>query len=212
MDPWPWFLNTWYINPLSMHVPLFSKLPYVVQVPLKQDNKHKSYWAKCILIFFENLPRNITPRVMDPWPLFWYTGYIQSLSMLIRAFSFLSFVILRNLLRKFSRMAKFENLWREITKSYGPLAIILPLHLPYLRDQVWYKFHWSRITNISYWKPTKGHYFKSYGPLAPILVYTMHPVIVHVDTSFQLSSFHSSWEICYKNFQEWQNLKAYEGT
>ena len=32
----------------------------------------------------------------------------------------------------------------------------------------------------------------SYGPLAPIPVYTIHPVIVHVYTNFQLSSFHSS--------------------
>ena len=26
------------------------------------------------------------------------------------------------------------------SKSYGPLATILPLHFPYFRDQVWYKF------------------------------------------------------------------------
>ena len=58
-----------------------------------------------------------------------------------------------------------------------------------------------------FWKPTKGHNSKSYGPLATFPLYTIHPVIVHVDTSFQLSSFHSSLEICYENFQEWQNLK-----
>ena len=75
---------------------------------------------------------------------------------------------------------------------------------------MWYKFHWSRTTNI-YWKPTKGHNSKSYGPLSPTPVYTIHPVIVPVYTNFKLSSFHSSWEICYKNFQEWQNLKTYEG-
>ena len=61
-------------------------------------------------------------------------------------------------------------------------------------------------------KPTKGHNSKSYKLLAPIPVYTIHPVIVHVYTNFQLSSFHSSWEICYENFQEWQNLKTHEGT
>ena len=58
----------------------------------------------------------------------------------------------------------------------------------------------------------KGHNSKSYGPLAHIPVYTIHPDIVHVDKSFQLSSFHSSLEIYYENFQEWQNLKTYEGT
>ena len=62
-----------------------------------------------------------------------------------------------------------------------------------------------------FWKPTKGHNSKSYKPLAPIPINTIHPVIVHVDTSFQLSSFHSSLEICYENFQERQNLKTYKG-
>ena len=61
--------------------------------------------------------------------------------------------------------------------------------------------------HFDFWKPTKGHNSKSYGPLAPILVHMIHPVIVHVDMSFQLFSFHSSLEICCKTFQEWQNLK-----
>ena len=34
------------------------------------------------------------------------------------------------------------------SKSYGPLATILQLHLTYHRVQVLYKFHWSRTTNI----------------------------------------------------------------
>ena len=64
----------------------------------------------------------------------------------------------------------FENLPRDVTpsyrpmvpipvhkihpvkghnfKSYGPFATILPLHLPYLRDQVWYKVHLSRNTKV----------------------------------------------------------------
>ena len=49
--------------------------------------------SKMHLIFFENLPREITPGVMDPWPLFWYTLYIQSLSMLKRIFSFQAFIV-----------------------------------------------------------------------------------------------------------------------
>ena len=44
------------------------------------------------------------------------------------------------------------KLWKPTkghnTKSYGPLATILRLHLSNLRDQVWYKFHWSETTNI----------------------------------------------------------------
>ena len=61
-------------------------------------------------------------------------------------------------------------------------------------------------------KPTKGHNSKSYGPFAPIPVYMIHPVIVHVYTNFQLSSFLRFWEIRYKKFQEYQNLKTYQGT
>ena len=125
---------------------------------------------------FENLWRDITPRVMGPWPSFCH-------------FTFLT-----------------------LMTRCGINFIDVRLHFPYFRDQVWYKFHWSKTTYLSYWKPTKGHNSKSYGPLAPIPVYTIHQVIVHVYTSFQLSSFHSSWEICYENFQEWQNLKTYHGT
>ena len=40
---------------------------------------------------------------------------------------------------------------------------------------------------LIFWKPTKGHNSNSYGPITPILVYTIHPVIVHVYTNFQLS-------------------------
>ena len=87
---------------------------------------------------------------------------------------------------------------------------------------VWYKFH-RRTTNIKvieqnafyffFWKPTKGHNSKNYGPFARIPVHTIYPVIVHVNTSFQFFSFHSFLEICYENVQEWQNLKkTYEGT
>ena len=57
------------------------------------------------------------------------------------------------------------------------------------------------------------NFLKTYHvPLAPIPIYTIHPDIVHVYKSFRLSSFHSSLEICYENFQETQILKTYEGT
>ena len=61
-------------------------------------------------------------------------------------------------------------------------------------------------------KTYQGTNSKSYGPLAPIRVYTIQQVIVYVHTNFQLSSFHSSWEIWYEKFQEWQNLNTYQGT
>ena len=66
--------------------------------------------------------------------------------------------------------------------------------------------------HFNFFKTYKGHNSKSYELLAPIRVYLIHPAIVHVYTNFQLSSYHSSWEICYENFQEWQNLKTYQGT
>ena len=99
--------------------------------------------------FFENLTRDIIPSVMDPWALFWYTLYIQSLSMFIQIFSFLAFMTPE---KSVTKIFKNGKIWKPMkwynSKSYGPLATILPLHLLYLRDQVWYKFHWSRITNI----------------------------------------------------------------
>ena len=40
---------------------------------------------------------------------------------------------------------------------YEPLASILPLHFPCLREQVWHKFHGSRTTYI---KVTEQNAFK----------------------------------------------------
>ena len=114
---------------------------------------------------FENIGRNITARIMGPWPPFClYT------SLTLETKCGISFI--------------------EVgPQTYKLLSKIL----------------------FFFWKPTKGHNSKSYRPLAPIPVNTVHPVIVHVYTNFQLSSFHSSWEICYKSFQKMQNLKTYEG-
>ena len=104
--------------------------------------------------------------------------------------------------------------------TYGPLGTVLPLQLPYLRDQVWYKFHWSRTTNIKvieqkstliFWKPTKGHNSKCYGPLAPLLVYTIHPVIAHVYTNFQLSLVpEKSVTKIFKNGKIWKPIKGHK--
>ena len=99
---------------------------------------------------------------------------------------------------------KNDKIWKPTkrynSKSYGPLATILPLHLPYLRNKVYHKFHPSRTTKIKFIK-------KKLWALDPYSGITIHPVIVHVYTNFQLSSFLRFWEICYENFQEWQNLK-----
>ena len=154
---------------------------------------------------------------MDPWPLLRYTQYIWSLSMFIRTFSFLALIVPEKYIMKIFKNGK---IWKLIkihnSKSYWPLATILPIHLPYFRDQVWYKFHRSRTINIKvieqnafyfFWKPTKGHNSKSYIPLA--FWYTWY---IQSLSMFTQTSFHSSWEICNENFQEWQNLKIYEGT
>ena len=159
---------------------------------------------------------------MDPWSLFRYTQYIQWFSMFIQIFSFLAFIVPEK-----SVMKIFKNvrIWKPIkghkSNSYGPLATILPWHLFLTLETKCYisfivvrpqtKKLLSRM-HFNVWKPTKGHNSKTYGSLVPIAVHTIHPVIAHVYTNFQLSSFYSSREICYENFQEWQNLKTYEGT
>ena len=60
-----------------------------------------------------------------------------------------------------------------------------------------------------FWNPTKGHNSKSYGALVLIPVYTIHPVIVHVYTKFQLSSFHSSQSVTniFKYGKIWKSVK-----
>ena len=81
-------------------------------------------------------------------PILVYT--IQPVIVLfIWTFSFLVFMVPEKSVMKVFKNDKIWNLWRDInSKMFGPLATILPLHLPYLRDQVWYKFYPSRTTNI----------------------------------------------------------------
>ena len=167
----------------------------------------------------QQLSRDITSRVMDPWPLFWYTLYIQSLSMFIQTLSFLAFLGSE---KSVTKIFKNGKIWKPSkghnSMSYGLLATILPIHLPYLETKCGISFievgpqTFKLLSILIFWKSTKGRNSKSYKPLAPIPVYTIHPVIVHVYTTFQLSHFHSSWEICYESFQEWQKLKTYQGT
>ena len=120
---------------------------------------------------------------MDPWPLFGYTQYIQSLSMFIRTFSFLAFIVPKKSVKK---SFKNDKIWKpmkgHISKSYGLLANILSLDFPYLRDQMWYKFHRDRTTNIKVIEQNAFQFFenlprditKSYGPLVPIRIYSIH--------------------------------------
>ena len=90
------------------------------------------------------------PRVIDPWPLFRYTLYIRSLSIFIQIFSSIAFIVPEKPVTNFFKNGK---IWKPIKghkyKNYGVLANILPLHIPYLRYQVWYKFHRSRTANIN---------------------------------------------------------------
>ena len=66
---------------LPLHLPYFRDQVWykchqsrTINIKVIEQNAYK---------FFENLPRDITPRVMDPWPLFRYTQYMHSLSMFI---------------------------------------------------------------------------------------------------------------------------------
>ena len=126
--------------------PLATILPLHLSY-LKDQVWYKFHWSRTTNIsYLKPKKGDITPRVMDPWPLFWYTQYIQSLSMFIQTISFLAFIVPEKSVTKV-----FENgkIWKPMkghnSKSYGPSAI-LPLHLTYLRDQVWYKFCQSRRT------------------------------------------------------------------
>ena len=88
------------------------------------------------LKIIENLQRDITPRVMDHWPLLQYTLYIQSFSMFIQILSFLAFIVPEKSVMKIFKKGKILNSMKGCKcKNYGPLAIVLPLHLPFLRDQ-----------------------------------------------------------------------------
>ena len=51
----------------------------------------------------------------------------------------------------------------------------------------------------------------SYGPLALILVYTIHQSNLHVCTRFQFCYTHSSWEKCDKKFSLMEICKTYQG-
>ena len=85
---------------------------------------------------------------MEPWPLFWYTRFIQSLSMSIQTFSFLAFFVPEKSVTKIFKNGKILKPTKgDNSKSYGLLATILQLHHSYLRNKMWYKFHRSRTTN-----------------------------------------------------------------
>ena len=149
---------------------------------------------------------------MDPWPHFGYTQYSKLLSMFIQTFNFLAFIVPE----KSTKIFKNDKIWTTIkghnSKSYRLLTPIPVYTIHPVIVHVYMKKSLIKIfNNGKIWKPTKGHNSKSYGPLAPFRVYTIQQVIVYVYTNFQLSSFHSSWEI-YENFQEWQNLINYQGT
>ena len=80
--------------------------------------------------------------------------------------------------------------------SYGPLAPI-PVYMiqslsmfiqtfSFLALIVPEKSDTKIFKNGKILKPIKGHNSKSYGPLTPIPVHTIHPVIIHV---YKLSAF-----------------------
>ena len=131
-------------GPLATIMPLH--LPY-----LRDQVWHKFHWCRTTNISYWKPTKGHNRKSYGPLALFRYTQYIQSLSMFIPTFSFLAFIVPETSVTKIYKNGKiWKPMKRHNSMSYGPLATILPLHLTYLRDQVWYKFHWSRTTNIGY--------------------------------------------------------------
>ena len=122
---------------LALHLPYLRDQVWY-KFPLSRTTNIKVI-EQNMFYFFLNLPRDITPRVMSPWSLFRYTRYIQSLSMFIQTLSFLTSIVPEKSVTKFFKNGKiWKTMKGQNSMSYEPLATVLPLHFPYLRDQVWY--------------------------------------------------------------------------
>ena len=110
-------------RPLATILPIH--LPYLRHQVWYKFHRSRTTNIKVIeqnaFSFFEHLPRDITPRVMDPWPLFQYTLYSQSFSMFIQIFSFLVFIVPK---KSVTKIFKTGKIWKPIkghkSKSYGP--------------------------------------------------------------------------------------------
>ena len=109
-------------------------------------------------------------------------------------------------------MEKFENLPRDKTISYWPLAIVLPLHFLTLEPKCG-MFYRSRTTNIKVIEQNAFQFFENLPRDITPRVMDPRPRFQYTKYIQPLSMFIRtfSWEICYENFQEWQNLKTYQG-
>ena len=125
-------------GPLAYILPLH--LPY-----LRDQVRYKYYQSRTTNIkvieqnafkFFENLPKHVTPRVIDIWSLFRYALLTQSLSMYTQIFSFLAFIIPEKSVTKIFKNGKILKPIEGNVQELWALVIILTLHLPYLTDQV----------------------------------------------------------------------------
>ena len=137
MGPWPLLPKAPCIHPLSMFIPSFSFLAFII--PKKNITNIFHWWQihKC-----EKVIRDITPRVLGPWPLFYYHTSFSSGTKCGISFMDVgpeTFEVLNKM---------WNSNQGHSSVSYGPLAPILLPHLLFFREQVWYKFHVCRSRNI----------------------------------------------------------------
>ena len=107
MDLWPLFCHYTFLT-----LETKSGMSFIEIGPQTEVIKQNAFK------FFENLPRDITPRVLDPLPLFQYTRYIQSFTMFIQT---LAFIVPEKSVTKIFKNGKIENISRDITaRVMGP--------------------------------------------------------------------------------------------
>ena len=108
MGPWPPFCHYTFLD-------LETKCDISVIEVGSQTLKLLSRTCLNFLKTYYMTVRDITQGLMDPWPLFLYSLYSLSFSMFIQIFSSLAFIVPEKSVTKFLRMAKFENLSKDIS-------------------------------------------------------------------------------------------------
>ena len=149
MGPWPLFYyHTSLSSGSKCGISFMDVGPETFKLLNKmwKPNKHnsKSYGPLApILIRDISFSKRHTPRVMGPWPLFYYHTSFSSGTTCGISFMEVGPKTFK-LLNKMRKTNKGRN-----SKNYGPLSPTLLPHLQFFRDQVWYKFHGWMSRNIS---------------------------------------------------------------
>ena len=132
MDPWPLFRYTQYnLHDTSSHS---SYIIIGFLINMQVQGQHPHQWA----------PFQIA-GLLHAWQISYLISTL-SLSIFIQTISCIAFIVPEKYVTK---IFKNDKIWK-LMKGHNlwALGTILTLHLPYLRNQVWYKFHRSRTTNI----------------------------------------------------------------